>query len=356
VSGGGNGTIFDPQPTASTEIFLPLDRVFQPGPTLSQPRAFHSATLLADGRVLIAGGANPLGIVTPSCEIYDHTTGALTATGAMNTGRIAHTATLLADGRVLVTGGLLDYQNADTALAAALNTAQSSGEVYDPATGVWTPVSNTMGSVRSGHAALLEPDGRVLLISGVNGGIPIIVGTEAPTFTATCDRYDPVTNAFVGAAPIPIGRAFHGATLLAGGQVLVTGGLITAGPFGEALATSTCYRFDGAAWTQVGSLPLGVAFHSQVALDAGGALISGGYLGDFVTLIATANSGVHDGTSYVAGAAVGTNVGLPANPASPRGAHSMTRLWDGSFLLLGGFHSPDTSTILVKGDGFIVTP
>jgi hypothetical protein len=356
VSGGGNGTLFAPQSLSSTEIFQPLDRKFHAGPNLSLPRAFHSSTLLADGRVLIAGGCNAAGVVTATCDIYDHTTGTIAPTGAMGKKRIAHTATRLADGRVLVTGGLADYQNADTALATVLNTAQNTGEVYDPATGTWTPASNAMGSVRSGHAALLEPDGRVLLISGINGGQATTAGTDVPTFTPTCSRYDPVTNAFTAATSIPIGRAFHGASHLASGMVLVTGGLITAGPFGEALATSTCYRFDGTTWTQVGSLPLGVAFHSHVPLANGDAFLSGGYLGDFVTLVATANSGVHNGTSYSARAPIGTNVGLPTNPASPRGAHTMTVLWDGSMMLLGGFHSPDTSTILVKNDGFIVTP
>jgi len=356
VSGGGNGTIFKPQSTATTEIFQPLNRTFLAGPNMGQPRAYHSATLLEDGRVLIAGGMNAAGICTTTAEIYDHATGAFTPTGSMGSPRAAHTATRLDDGRVLVTGGLADYQNADSQLAAVLSTAQNTAEVFDPSTGTWTAVANAMTSKRSGHAAMLEPDGRVLIISGINGGVPTGVGTDVPTFTPTCDRYDPTTNTFTIATSIPIGRAFHGASRLASGDVLVTGGLITAGPFGEALATSTCYRLSGGAWTQVGSLPIGVAFHSQVELDDGTAFISGGYLGDFVTLVASANSGVHDGTTYTAKAQVGTNVGLPAVQPSPRGAHTMTKLWDGSMLLLGGFHSPDTSTILVKDDGFVVRP
>jgi hypothetical protein len=356
VSGGGNGTLFVPQATNKTEIFQPLDRTFHAGPNMAQQRAFHSATLLGNGKVLIAGGVNASGGVTATCELYDHTTGAMSSTGSMIHGRIAHTATRLADGRVLVTGGLANYQDADLQLAVVLDTAQNTGEVYNPATGTWTAVANTMSSVRSGHAAALESDGRVLLISGINGGVVTTVGTDVPTFTATCDRYNPATNQFVSAPAMPLGRGFQGASRLASGELLVTGGLITAGPFGEALATSTCYRFNGSLWTQTGSLPAGVAFHSQVALLDGNALISGGYLGDFVVLMATAASGVHNGATYTAGAPVGTNVGAPASPASPRGSHTMTTLWDGSFLLLGGFHSPDTSTLLVKDDGFIYTP
>jgi hypothetical protein len=356
VSGGGTGTIFAPQATNKTEIFQPLNRTFLPGPNLSVSRAFHSATLLQDGRVLIAGGTNASGVAQSSCEIYDHATGTLAATGAMGSARLAHTATRLADGRVLVAGGLANYQGADTQLAAVLNTAQSTGEVYDPATGLWTAVANTMTSVRSGHTASLEADGRVLLVSGVNGGIITSLGSNQPTFTATCNRYDPTTNTFQVAPAMPLGRAFQGASRLASGELLVTGGLITAGPFGEALASSTCYRFNGTTWTQVASLPVGVAFHSQVELADGSAHVSGGYLGDFVTLVATAASGVHNGTTYTAKAQLGTTPGAPAQPPSPRGAHTMTRLWDGSYLLLGGFHSPDSSTILVKDDGFVYTP
>jgi hypothetical protein len=81
-------------------------------------RADHTATGLADGTVLVAGGPGP----GASAEIYDPATGTFSPTGSMATGRIYHTATGLADGTVLVAGGY-------GALASA--------EIYDPATGTW---------------------------------------------------------------------------------------------------------------------------------------------------------------------------------------------------------------------------
>ena len=341
VSGGGDGTLFNPGSTVKTEVFQPLDRTFSVGPDMSFPRAFHTATLLDDGRVLITGGSNANGIVTATCEIYDHVAGTMSSAATMSAPRAGHSATRLADGRVLVAGGISDYQNADTQLAAVLDTVQNTAEVYDPITDSWTAAGN-MTTVRSGHPALLMPDDRVLLISGINGGTSTGIGTDVPTFTANCDYYDPGTNSFSAAPAFPLPRGFPGASFLGNGDVLVTGGLITAGAFGEALATSTCYTFDGASWTLSGTMTEGVAFHAQGATDDGTAVISGGYIGDFVTLIASTMSGEHDGTTFTPGAPLGTNVGIPGNPASARGSHTLTKLWDGAFLAVGGFNSPDT--------------
>ena len=75
-----------------------------PRPVSATARDFHTATLLPNGKVLVAGGANGSGFLA-SAELYDPATGTWSATGSLNTARYQHTATLLADGKVLVVGG-----------------------------------------------------------------------------------------------------------------------------------------------------------------------------------------------------------------------------------------------------------
>lgn len=356
ISGGGTGSIITLGSVNSTEIFQPLDRTFFAGPDMAVDRAEHTATLLQDGRVLITGGADGGGVVTASCEIYDHTTGTISFTTAMSTPRIGHTATLLQDGRVLVTGGLSNYVNAATQFAAVLNTAQDTGEVYDPATGLWAPVANAMGSKRSGHGAVLLDDGRVFLIAGTRGGTSTGFGTDVPLFTSTCDHYDPATNTFVPSTAIPSARSFFGASLLGNGDVLVTGGTIAGGGFGEAIASSSCYRWDGAAWSITDNLNQSAAFHRQVTLDDGNAFVTGGLIGDLTILQGTEFAGVHDGFLYTQGVDLGSNSFL-GTAGSPRGEHTATKLWDGSVLLLGGYHgTAPFGAATIYDDGFIYTP
>ena len=124
-------------------------------------------------------------------------------------------------------------------------------------------------------------------------------------------------------------------SVLGNGNVLSTGGVQNT--FFVPNAISSCVVWNGSSWSSVGSLPVPVAMHSQVASEVNGdALIHGGLTGALTSLSATGMSGRHDGSSFTAGNDIGLNPGIPAQPSSPRGSHTMTRIYDGSYLLTGG--------------------
>ena len=116
----------------------------------------HTATLLQDGRVLVAGGVD--NAVLASAELYDPTTGTFSPTGDMTVPRVGHTATLLLDGRVLIAGGANDANG-------TLNKPVYSAEIYDPRTGTFAAIGHMPGP--TGSTATLLKDGRVLFAGGV---------------------------------------------------------------------------------------------------------------------------------------------------------------------------------------------
>ena len=151
---------------ASAEIWSPATGGWRQVAPMSQPRDGHTATTLADGRVLVIGGRPGETVAGPTAapaEIWTSATGAWTPIGRPRQERAGHTATRLADGRVLITGG--------TPLRAPFGPTPeplAGAEVWDPRTDRWTDVS-PMRFARSGHDAALLADGRVL----VAGGIPM---------------------------------------------------------------------------------------------------------------------------------------------------------------------------------------
>ena len=96
---------------------------------MGQPRRLHTATVLADGRVLVAAGIGSSGWLN-TAEIYDPATNTWSATGALAVARYDHSATRLRDGRVLVAAGTS---------ASIATGALASVEIYDPASGTWSP-------------------------------------------------------------------------------------------------------------------------------------------------------------------------------------------------------------------------
>jgi hypothetical protein len=193
----------------SAEIYDPAADRFLPTGSLARSRQHHSATLLLDGRVLIAGGYGDRGI-TATAEIYDPASGTFTPTGPLVHARFLHRATRLLDGRVLITGG--------AASTAAGSAALADCELYDPAIGQFR-AAGSLQAPRYQHSATLLAPGQVLLAGGFSR-------FEDATDTALgrVELYDPISGQFIVNPALTTPRARHSATLLGDGRVALAGG------------------------------------------------------------------------------------------------------------------------------------
>src|SRR5580765_6219199 len=190
LAGGGIGV-----PLSSAELYDP--DVSDPFLTtllkasMKTNRVYHTATLLPNGKVLVAGGSGSSGNLS-SAELYDPLTGTWAFTGSMKTNHAKHTATLLANGKVLVTGGQ----------------QQKTSELYDPTTETWA-FTGSMTALRQNHTATLLADGRVLVTGGE--GMFVNVGLSS------AEIYNPTNGTWSTITSLNIGRRSHTATLLPNG-------------------------------------------------------------------------------------------------------------------------------------------
>ncbi len=258
---GGNDMVFTPSrflvPIGSAELYDPSSGTFTATGSMTTARSGHTATLLPDGKVLIAGGGgypDDHGSMAEA-EIYDPSTGTFTSTGMMTTARRWHTATLLNSGEVLIAGGT-DGGFPSKGLLSA--------ELYDPVRGTFTRTGNLNRSRWTATATLLN-DGRVLIdgedstdncycglsaaeiyapVSGTfspagMGADPYQFPTTATALTTgkvldtleyscdpsdTAELYDPIAETFTLAAEMSAIRGDRSATLLPDGTVLIAGG------------------------------------------------------------------------------------------------------------------------------------
>ena len=223
----------------SAEQYDPATGTWSTTGSLNVARCCHTATLLQDGRVLVAGGTNDLddGVTLSSAELYDPGAGAWTRTGSDFLDGFPHTATLLPGGEVLVAG--LDQGNARA----------FSAELFDPATGTWS-LTGGLNQTRDAHTATLLPTGDVLVAGGsrrhFNAGADDV---ETVDF-AGAELYNPSTATWSAAGNLNFARASHAATLLPDGRVLVAGGLAAGGTLSSAeLYTIPVTATTGAGFT-----------------------------------------------------------------------------------------------------------
>jgi hypothetical protein len=187
---------------ASADRYWPAARSFQEVSPMLTARAYHTATLLEDGTVLVAGGLSESGGFVNGAELYDPVSGGFTATASpLKQERFGHTATWLASGQVLITGGATGSPKAKSA------------ELYDPVTRTFSWIAGAMTASRVYHSATLLLDGRVLIAGG---------DLNPP---GSAEIYDPSSGLFTKiASPMQHQRSSHTATRLVDGRVLLIGG------------------------------------------------------------------------------------------------------------------------------------
>jgi hypothetical protein len=308
-----------------------LNTVWTASGNLMNARVYHTATLLANGEVLVAGGD----ATGTSAELYDPATRSWSATGSLKGARSLHTATLLPDGRVLVAGG--------AGITCTYSCVIATAELYDPATGAWSSTAS-MSTPRQGHTATLLQNGKVLVVGGY--------GTD---YLASAELYDPATGTWSTTGSLPQQRIGHAATRLLDGRVLVVGGSndIDDGVF---FATSELYDPSTGAWRDSGSMAWVRYTPVVTLLKDGRVLVAGGDGYDQRT------QGVHETLSSA-------EIFDPANEtftaASPlvAGQEGFTAsvLSDGSVLVAGGFSArapywasavfPDVTTLFDPNNG-----
>jgi hypothetical protein len=228
---------------------------------LTQPTAPAQRCSVTNGTGMVAQANVTNVAITCVTVMFTPVTGTMTST------RIGHTATLLPSGQVLLTGGFLDISRV----------ALDSAELYDAATQSFTAISARMTSLRNQHTATLLPGGQVLIAGGSN------VGNGDGLDTA--ELYDPATQTFTAlTARMMSPRGGHKATLLADGQVLLTGGF-----FDSSVHLNTAELYNPA--TQLfgplaATLTTPRASHTATLLPDGAVLLTGGGTGSNGTLVA----------------------------------------------------------------------
>ena len=320
-----------------------------PTGSLTTPRGGHTATLLANGRVLVTGGESSNGTILASAELYNPTTGVWTITGNMANARTNHTATLLPNGEVLVAGGI----GVGNPQAPCTATA----ELYNPFTGLWR-TTGSMTTARYWQGATLLQTGQVLVAGGdicwgFSGGaspgdsaelydpsvgtwrataslhnrrfapLTLLKDGRALVADETAELYDPSIEQWTmtGAMYYTFGTSRLATALLTNGDVLVYGNRF-------ACYASEFYNPTVNTWSRTnGTCGTAVSYGPLALLGTGKALLAGGFVIYSGKSFPSANSFLYDPS---------TNSWTGTGKLKQAGGHTLTLLPSGQALAVGG--------------------
>lgn len=343
--------------------------------SLAGPRFGHTATVLPDGTVLLAGGATervslpsdpppPLVPISTGGEIF-HPTSASFVRPVPMAARAFHAAAPYAGG-VLLSGGI-----GNAALVEVIDPETGSSSIPPRSDCVAPRAFHAAASLRSGAVLIaggIDPEGSVLEDAEVLGGdtncemdsmVNGRAGLQLTTLDDGSDRilvtgglgngevpvgdaeiYDPATNTFAAMGSLNVPRAFHTATALAGGYVLVIGGLATAAAPGTLVPTASIEIFDPTAG-EFALLGIETAVprwrHTATLLEDGDHVLIAGGWSSFMMPVPVPPSELAVLTFFGATAQdFGIGVILGPNLTDPRAGHTATLLGNGMVLLAGG--------------------
>jgi N-acetylneuraminic acid mutarotase len=281
-------------------------------PPMASPRWSYTAfaTLLPSGNVLAAGGTDwATSLALSSAELYNPASGSWSPAASMSTTRTNFTITPLNNGKVLVTGGQTD--------ASGLLGALSSAILYDPASNTWSS-AGSMATARYNHTATLLSNGKVLVTGGNDNN---------DVAQSSAELYDPATNTWSKAGSMGAARAYQTATLLTSGKVLVTGGTSNTG---SELRSAEIYDPVSNTWSSANFMATARYYHTATLLGTGKVLVIGG---DNMGPLSSAE--VYDPVSNSWSSA--------GSMATSRYLQTATLLNNGKVLVTGGFSLPNNN-------------
>jgi Bacterial Ig-like domain (group 3)/Galactose oxidase, central domain len=317
----GGETGYLTSPVQAPEFYDLSTKQFSPISPPKQNRNDHTATVLNNGDVLIAGGG------TATAELYHPGTFSFSSTGSMANDRSGHTAVLLPDGKVLIVGGL-DGQGNST----------SSAELYDPTSGTFSP-AGSLSSPRQGHGATAYVEG------GQSKAI-VYGGSSGSDILGTWEIWDESSNNFVSRGNMAYAVVnFPNPVAISSGDALH----IVGGSQDGLYATAAEQLLQPPNFQPGASLQIPRRYFGFTALAAGGGLLAtGGSTGGNVSALASAEIRTASGWQLLSGSA--TCPGAAGCMTTPRISHTETALPDGTVLLAGGHDG--TGTVLGSTEYF----